>query len=399
MKAYLMVLTIAITGMLVWAGASESPMEADARRMAERQAASIPGHPLADSIDAISRQAQLLSTQVQIANWVSAFEERISDESSSSGLSTLVDLRDFGNGITQLGDVAGLEESLIRARDGGSASEDVHFLAAYVESDFGQPDYARSFATSRGNAQTMAWESPDGVVCARVRVGSRAGFLIPPGDAARPVQTDMNRLDSCYWFVRYGLAGENVSEWFGLIGYQMGEWADSYSAEFEPRFLGPIETFGLFSPAQPKRPETGIHGWACIAGEVELCDANFREPGVVTSTDRAISELVPGYVRNRNQGYRLVGGSLDYSVLSDLEMEFGTEAFHAFWTSDKSVPTAFEEAFGVAPANWMHDRIVGKAGVLIGGPILDRTTILFVMLTMAFGAWVGSLLARARESV
>lgn len=77
-------------------------------------------------------------------------------------------------------------------------------------------------------------------------------------------------------------------------------------------------------------------------------------------------------------------------ILSRLEAEFGSDAFLRFWTSNQPVEAAFDTAFGIHPAEWVHRTATDLSGVVRAGPLPSAgpagTSVLLMVLGLAWGA-------------
>lgn len=397
MTRYLLAMAVALAGVVVWTVSMESPIDERARIQAERlaQLAAEPVYPLRDSVRRANQIVRNTASELRTLNWLETFEAAMEEQSPEDGFTLVADALPFDlNGVpySELGDVEGLRARVAAIRAANPRGDTPHFLQAFVSTDFGQPDLAEALSSSYEDDLLLLWESPRGPVCARVQSFRRGPrYLLPSRGISR--EADLSVLAGCYWVLKYGVPGPSIRSWFRAVGHTMG--ARSLQARMPFSYGGPIESLAIMSPAQPRRPAGEAATWACLAGERSLCAPAWEATSQIDPSNALVS--LQAY-NGRRYDSRLVGGEADGSALFELESTFGPDAFRAFWTSDKSVPTAFAEAFGSSPADWNHDRLVARAGVVLGGPILDRKTIAFVLLTMAFAAWVGSILARARKS-
>lgn len=164
-------------------------------------------------------------------------------------------------------------------------------------------------------------------------------------------------LGPCAWYARYGSPGEGVSEWLEQGGYRYAEglrvswpWESSGQETAEMRFIG----FRII-------PGLGTSGAACVSGSRDGCRrallaaGGFEEVGAWPQSSGADQPLSssPRVYRMLRATWRMDFGGAEGTVLSDLEAEFGTERFQTFWSSDREVMQAFEEAFGLPFEDWL----------------------------------------------
>ena len=138
---------------------------------------------------------------------------------------------------------------------------------------------------------------------------------------------------------------------------------------------------------------------SCIAGSSDFCDRVFFgaeraegfRPTNTMERARVGGHLPKSYVGTGDPAYRDENLYMA-SLFTELEREFGADAFGEFWRSDRDPNEAFAAAFGVDGLDWFRGWAEGKFGELRGGPTLRATTagllIPVMVLTMLLSAFV-----------
>ncbi|MDX1493346.1 MAG: hypothetical protein R3253_04750 [Longimicrobiales bacterium] len=238
----------------------------------------------------------------------------------------------------------------------------------------------------------------DGVdYCLQVRVahadqvyGALGDRIVGADDMAAPYGDE---LGPCRFYLSYGLAGNGIQEWLerGAVEFAIeGGFATRDPDEpvwLRRGFLG-FDYVGRGAVSEVDR---------CLAGSQEACRRVFvdlEDRYLLTEQQREISVRSPATgIGSRYGRYTRIRGQRH--ILSELEEEFGPEAFQAFWTSDGDVGTAFEAAFGIEPGAWMVRRIEELQGIDEPGPGVSKQASSASMLTIA--ALLGIAYWRRRE--
>jgi hypothetical protein len=135
----------------------------------------------------------------------------------------------------------------------------------------------------------------------------------------------------------------------------------------------------------------------CLAGDPEACGDLIRDPAQgdpIQARDFEIMDTTPAVSLGRWHNYLTValeGGFLT----SDLEDEFGSEAFARFWTSNEGFDVAFERAFGMDAGAWLLEWIGRSMPIEPPGPGLSRSASSGAMIALAL--LLGMAYARNRE--
>ena len=93
-----------------------------------------------------------------------------------------------------------------------------------------------------------------------------------------------------------------------------------------------------------------------------------------------------------------MGDLRELYALSDLVVEFGTDRFAAFWTSEQPVPEAFTDAFGLSLSEWLQKWAVNQFGPIRNGPGVPAPSyVLGIFLSVVFVG--GSMVVVRRRQV
>ena len=140
-----------------------------------------------------------------------------------------------------------------------------------------------------------------------------------------------------------------------------------------------------------------LAGQSCIRTELSSCSAIFLDPkdaeeSVPSQLAEAVPELweVTGVHTHHLQ-------FIESQMLAELEAEFGRDRFARFWSSDRPVPQAFEEAFGVAPGTWLQGWARGFYSS--GSARSDRVEAVAIATMVLLGACASVLRTARRRSV
>jgi len=187
-------------------------------------------------------------------------------------------------------------------------------------------------------AVRVAWEESRGIL---VR-GGWDGSMGPGGPSVT---------GPCAYFLRYGAPGPRVAEWLRDGSFERGSRRAVSTAWIEDRVQERMP-FGMSTFASW---DVSIPGQRCIRGELEVCRDIFLHPerGELTVAGR-IARGVPELWLTERTNPRRAFALADLALFADLEEEFGGERFARFWTSEKEVTAAFEEAFGLSPERWIR---------------------------------------------
>jgi hypothetical protein len=201
-------------------------------------------------------------------------------------------------------------------------------------------------------------------------------------------------LGACTLYAQYGPAGPRIQEWLDRGALGLG----SDFGEHEPTRYRPIDidapVFGMNRYVNPN-PDAQ----ACQSGDPSAC---LR--AVTTATSLAGGESEAAYILANSPTSLLFGvgwvfGPNDARMLSDLETEFGTDAFTRFWSSDREVPEAFQAAFGIELGSWVLAWVDDEIGLERAGPLPgSRAVLLSLLALMALGAAASGISTRRRAA-
>ncbi|MEM7414205.1 MAG: hypothetical protein AAF389_01840 [Gemmatimonadota bacterium] len=176
-----------------------------------------------------------------------------------------------------------------------------------------------------------------------------------------------NLLGLCSWYVEFGMPGAPIEEWLtqgaGAFGTERGD-------------ASAVRTYPVLGPFGWRMSRLPLPIQGCQAGQRDACAEVFLDPragnGVQQRYETVFSQS-PLTWSAMNANLEKVSEFEGY-LLNDLETEFGSEAFARFWTSDRPISNAFEDAFGVDAGVWMVDWMDRTRGVEAPGPVLARAT-------------------------
>lgn len=198
-------------------------------------------------------------------------------------------------------------------------------------------------------------------------------------------------LRTCRFVAAYGLPGTEIRTWLAEGGYQYSVWGPRNAGEHAGS--GRRDGYGrrTFPVDRP-----GLTPERCVAGEADACeqlllhDTEDRLDASSVTFEVADFPLSLGAAR-MGSGSPILTDAAHY-LLSDLEHEYGPEAFRTFWTSDRNVPEAFEDAFGTSLGTWTVGWVATHLRLERYGPALPRggwlaTVALLLLCTLAGGVW------------
>jgi hypothetical protein len=265
------------------------------------------------------------------------------------------------------------------------ARADVVFGYALQRSDHGRlPDMA---GAGRARTETYAGSVDATYYCMQVRVTSRVQtdlVALLRGDDAHGVRFRSGTLGPCRFYLAYGLPGPDVGRWMedGGVGYAMSSGAgDVTNGDFpttddgdwlRTQRLSRSSIFGYNMLARVNRP---IEADRCLTGDAGACAYLFENPA---AADPILARQLDVVRRSPAISIGTVSTYFSFApdeefLLSDLEAEFGAEAFARFWTSNDGLGDAFERAFGIDAGSWTLGWIARSREIEPPGPGLPRS--------------------------
>lgn len=204
-----------------------------------------------------------------------------------------------------------------------------------------------------------------------------------------------NLLGPCAVYAEHGLPGPRIQEWLeaGGIDFAFGR-RDSrvvpYSTVRRRSFM-PINALVFDGSTLTER---------CLTGDAESCATIVLRPDLADSRgaeQRRLTRSSPAFVTGLPMSV-LFGWYESWFLLSDLEREFGRDAFARFWTSDGDVRTAFEAAFGEDLGDWVVRWVDAGPGIerASPAPTLSATLGSLLLVSLVTGA---SVLQQRRRRV
>lgn len=211
-------------------------------------------------------------------------------------------------------------------------------------------------------------------------------------------------LGPCVQYAKHGFPGPRIREWLerGGVGMASAErlgprppvppaWQRSYMARLASA-IQPLEGSAYFVRGDAMQPER------CLAGDAEMCASLFLRPDRVDrigASDRAAAARSPAVWAGRPHVWPFPADN-EY-LLSDLERQFGTEAFHRFWTSDRDVRPAFESAFGVDLGEWLLEWLDEGPGIEPATPAPTLSATFGSLLLISLMTGVATLWQKRRH--
>ena len=256
-----------------------------------------------------------------------------------------------------------------------------------------------------GGFDTYVGEVDGQAYCMRVAMsgGFGDGILVRAsrGDGPYGPREGANTLSYCRQFLRHGLPGEYITDWLGGVGLDYAAAGTTEPDPTEPWFSRGRHTYfgvkgGLSNYSWRDRK---IEVDQCLAGMVDGCLAVFTGARTMGATQASAyrADRSPAIrVGDTNWGTAPFGPWGDH-ILSDLEEEFGSDAFHSFWASDEPVEIAFQDAFGMDAGDWMVGWVHTYLVVSPPGPRLTKSAALGGMLAVSFFAALAGAWARRRR--
>lgn len=232
-----------------------------------------------------------------------------------------------------------------------------------------------------GRTETYAG-TRDGVeYCLQVRVsgsswpsrGAVVASEIVGGQRSAPAS---DRFGPCRFYLRHGMPGPHIHEWLvgGGATYAIEEGEKPMPSLYDQAELRAVAAYRLFRGGALSGLDAPIEVDGCRAGKADACAAVFVEPALAAPRDRRdfAAARRAGVVSVDADDATLLTRD-DHYLLSDLEAEFGPEAFQAFWRSEEDVATAFETAFGLPVGEWLAGWVARVGGAIPATPALPRS--------------------------
>ena len=199
-------------------------------------------------------------------------------------------------------------------------------------------------------------------------------------------------LAGCRLYAKYGAAGPRIQDWLdaGALGFALRSGDDRPFAEFELD----VPIFGLSRGIYASTLELQ----RCLSGDTGACVRVVTDPEIIFARGGDVAYLVANSPVSNLDGFsRSPFEYQDDYLLADLEAELGAEAFARFWTSDASVPQAFEAAFGVEMGAWVLTWVESEIGLYQAGPTTRAGAFWLSVLTLMVLASIASGTAMRRR--
>ena len=243
-----------------------------------------------------------------------------------------------------------------------------------------------------------------------VHVGNDPTIRVQLARIIRSEEAAEQLLGPCAYYRAFGMPGRLVDVWLRDRG-----WAFAHDGSW----LRPAPTIDL-TPNRGPGFGTGqgvsflwemrIDGARCGLGETDSCTRALidRPPsegstwyGYTPPTFWNYNVLYQSYSalgRGRDAYYRRVLGRREPFLLADMVRILGRERFARFWTSNESVPAAFERAAGEPIGRWTSRWVVDQYGSTAGrGPGVSAWTGAISALLCALAIFVAVRVSAHRQ--
>lgn len=266
-------------------------------------------------------------------------------------------------------------ETRIRSLD----RRDPDMLVGYVRETFGTEAVAYGAPTTPARSDVFTGETSSGTpYCLHV--------VVTFEDASTTLLDRMNGngLGGCRLHASYGRPGSVVAGWLERGGIM-------FATEGRPPVADVVPSrSGTGANVRATLRPTGSLDWQrCLRGDVGVCATVFANPETALGDGGGMQlEAWRSSAMGTTQGTdgATLGGEVPH-LLADLESEFGPDAFQRFWSSETELATAFSDAFGTTPGNWLQGWVDQTYRSVPALPGLTRTaglgSILFITLMSA----------------
>lgn len=207
-------------------------------------------------------------------------------------------------------------------------------------------------------------------------------------------------LELCRLVARHGLPGEEIMAWLenGAAGFAEDPAETPFRGRMNENWLRDANLPFGFRARLRSSGSQALTMERCHTGTAEACGEVAAAPEITwpaTVDAIEVARRSPALTLGRYNGTPF-GSPGDY-LISDIERDFGPEAFGRFWRSDADVKTAFQDAFGVSLGEWALGWVQRNFGVRTRGPGLSKSAGLGGLLTLSLFAVLAGAWARRRK--
>ena len=187
-------------------------------------------------------------------------------------------------------------------------------------------------------------------------------------------------LGPCAYYAAFGMPGAQVREWLRQRGALMalgGSWTRNYSSNPAEASLGSFTAPTYYPTAAPQLFVYSARAVTCLVGDASACESVVLDVGPgrrqssVGSAVRVGYRLGPITARDATEF-----AGRETELLADMVRSLGKERFARFWTSNESVPTAFQAASGMALGEWVSAWGAENIDPIEHGPTIPASTLL-----------------------
>ncbi len=219
------------------------------------------------------------------------------------------------------------------------------------------------------------------------------GAIGPWQDASGTRHSDL--LQACRIVAAHGMPGPHIRDWLARGAFRFAQRAAPPEGTAKPTTVAVRDPFGrrMYSwDRHDLTPQLCLSGTAAACGDLVLRgDGGGDDP-----EGGVLADLPEGLGANFLWDLPPVLTDAARYLLSDLEREYGADAFDRFWTSDEDVTAAFQGAFGESLDAWAAGWVATYVGHETYGPGLPRRATLGTTLLLLLGALAGGMWHRRR---
>ena len=200
-------------------------------------------------------------------------------------------------------------------------------------------------------------------------------------------------LESCGLYAKYGMPGAAVGTWLeaGGLAFAREGRTEQLDALLGPT-AGESRPFGLTRPFPEQLVVAG-----CLAGRAEACAQALTDPAVLASRSRDALLVANSPMSHMAGGAFTPFARRSAFLLFELEAQYGPAAFARFWTSEASVPEAFEGSFGVELGAWVLGWAEEEIGLFRAGPTPTAATVGWSLVALMILSGLASATAMQRR--
>lgn len=181
-------------------------------------------------------------------------------------------------------------------------------------------------------------------------------------------------LGPCKYYRAFGMPGSSIESWLKDRAAPFaggGSWqraAERVDLEKERRsYSSPLESMLGEGTSMSIQNEVWHDAVQCLSGDRAQCEHSLlarqaRRPPIVFRGNVLLRDYAPLGLGGGGYEFRMGVGRREPTLFADMVADIGREKFARFWTSDASVPVAFQTATGTPLGEWMFKWLAAKYG-------------------------------------